>query len=46
MIRDVTIDDADAICDIYNHYIDNTTVTFEEEPVQVETMQKGEFDGN
>jgi L-amino acid N-acyltransferase YncA len=39
MIRDVTIDNANAICQIYNHYIENTTVTFEEEPVSVEVMQ-------
>ena len=39
MIRDVTIDDADAICQIYNHYAEHTTVTFEEEPVSTEVMQ-------
>ena len=33
MIRNVTINDADKICNIYNHYIINTTITFEEEPV-------------
>ena len=39
MIRDVTIDDANAICQIYNHYIKDTAVTFEEAPVSVEEMQ-------
>ena len=30
MIRDATPNDAEAIADIYNHYIRNTVVTFEE----------------
>ena len=38
MIRSVTGDDAKAICDIYNHYVEHTTVTFEEAPVSVEGM--------
>ncbi|WP_052417447.1 GNAT family N-acetyltransferase [Cellvibrio mixtus] len=29
-----------AICDIYNHYIANTLITFEETPVSVADMQK------
>ena len=32
-IRDVLIKDAQDIADIYNYYIENTVVTFEEEPV-------------
>jgi phosphinothricin acetyltransferase len=30
-IRPVTPDDAAAICDIYNHYIRHTTITFEQD---------------
>ena len=30
MIRQTRLDDAHAIADIYNHYIKNTRVTFEE----------------
>ncbi|MGL5081475.1 MAG: GNAT family N-acetyltransferase [Microcoleaceae cyanobacterium] len=33
MIRDVTLQDADAICQVYNYYIKNTVVTFEETEV-------------
>lgn len=33
LIRPVTIDDAEAIARIYNHYILNTIVTFEEQAV-------------
>ena len=39
MIRSATTDDANAICDIYNHYIRNTIVTFEEQPVSIEEMK-------
>ncbi len=39
MIRNAIIDDAKAICDIYNHYVQNTIVTFEEQPVSIEEMQ-------
>ena len=35
MIRPVTLDDAEAIRDIYNHYIENTVITFEQEPISV-----------
>lgn len=38
MIRPVLITDADAICEIYNHYVTETVVTFEEEPVSVSEM--------
>jgi phosphinothricin acetyltransferase len=40
MIRDLRPDDAQAICDIYNHYVLNTTITFEEEAVGVEAMRR------
>ena len=33
MIRPASPDDAAAIAHIYNHYIRNTTITFEEQPV-------------
>ena len=33
MIRSATQQDAEAIAALYNHYVDNTVVTFEEEPV-------------
>jgi phosphinothricin acetyltransferase len=33
MIRAATTADAPAIADIYNHYVVNTIITFEEEPV-------------
>ena len=38
MIRAVELSDANALCEIYNHYIANTVVTFEEEPVVVADM--------
>ena len=38
-IRDVTADDAAQICDIYNHYVHNTAITFEQQPVSVPDMQ-------
>jgi L-amino acid N-acyltransferase YncA len=39
MIRFATVDDAERICVIYNHYIDNSIATFEEESVAVSDMQ-------
>ncbi|GAL34325.1 hypothetical protein JCM19240_1233 [Vibrio maritimus] len=38
MIRNVTAADADAIATIYNHYIVNSTCTFEEEIVSAQQM--------
>ena len=38
MIRKVEIEDAEAITAIYNYYIENTIITFEEELVSVEEM--------
>ncbi|MDR0638851.1 MAG: GNAT family N-acetyltransferase [Spirochaetaceae bacterium] len=40
MIRPVTPEDAQAICGIYNYYVLNTVVTFEEEPVSVAEMKE------
>jgi phosphinothricin acetyltransferase len=39
MIRPVNAEDAAAICGIYNHYIEHTTVTFEEEPLSPAAME-------
>lgn len=39
MIRDIRITDAQEICKIYNYYILNTVVTFEEEAVLAEDMK-------
>lgn len=38
MIRIATVSDAQAICDIYNPYVENTIVSFEETPVDAATM--------
>jgi phosphinothricin acetyltransferase len=38
-IRPVSPRDAASICGIYNYYIENTVITFEEEPVSVESME-------
>ena len=40
MIRHATHHDAAAICEIYNHYILNSSITFEEQPVNVVEMQR------
>lgn len=40
MIRAATIQDATQISDIYNHYIKQTTITFEEQPVASEEMEQ------
>ncbi|MBU2511067.1 GNAT family N-acetyltransferase [bacterium] len=40
MIREVSIKDADQICKIYNHYIENTIVSFEEQPVSTLDMEE------
>ena len=40
MIRDCTDADVPRICDIYNHYIRETVVTFEETPLPVAEMAR------
>jgi L-amino acid N-acyltransferase YncA len=40
MLRAATIEDAAAIAEIYNHYVRNTVITFEEEPVAAKEMQQ------
>lgn len=39
MVRRVRMDDAGAICGIYNHYIEKTVITFEEQVVSVAQME-------
>ena len=38
MIRDVKEDDVAAVADIYNYYVENTVITFEEKPVEAKEM--------
>ena len=38
-IRAATAQDAPAVCAIYNHYVTNTIVTFEEQPVAAREMK-------
>ena len=40
MIRPVSPDDAGAICGIYNYYVENTVITFEETPVLPAEMEQ------
>ena len=39
-IRDAGAEDAKAICDIYNHYIEHTFITFEETLLKVDEMRQ------
>ena len=39
MIRKVELGDAEAICNIYNYYVENTTITFEEKIVSEDEMK-------
>lgn len=38
-IRNVTLNDAKAICEIYNYYVENTAVSFEVQPVSESEMR-------
>lgn len=40
MIRTVEMKDIREICSIYNHYVENTTITFEEEPISISEMEQ------
>ena len=40
MIRDVNMADAAQICSIYNYFVENTVITFELTPVDVDQMTK------
>lgn len=46
MIRIATTADAKAISDIYNYYIKNTIITFEEEPVSYKDMEERIFENS
>lgn len=39
MIRTVKKEDAADICRIYNYYVSNSTITFEEEPIETHEME-------
>ena len=39
-IRNAVVSDASSICQIYNHYVLNTTVTFETSAVATDEMEK------
>ena len=34
-LRDAVADDAGTIADIYNHYVESTVISFEEQPVML-----------
>jgi len=40
MVREMNIKDAAALCAIYNYYIENTIITFEETPLQTAEMEE------
>jgi L-amino acid N-acyltransferase YncA len=40
MVRSATTEDAARICEIYNHYVLHSTITFEEQLVSVEEMKQ------
>lgn len=40
MIREITANDSNAIANIYNYYITNTFITFEESPVDDSTIKE------
>lgn len=40
LLRSARDDDADPIAAIYNYYVENAAVTFEEEPVSIAEMQR------
>ncbi|MDR1566369.1 MAG: GNAT family N-acetyltransferase [Treponema sp.] len=40
MIRPVKLSDAEEICGIYNYYIENTVITFEETPLPAREMEE------
>jgi phosphinothricin acetyltransferase len=40
MVRSVTTEDAARICEIYNHYVLHSTITFEDQPVSVDEMKQ------
>jgi phosphinothricin acetyltransferase len=43
LIRSVTPEDVVSICDIYNHYIENSAISFEYQAVSIDEMRKRIF---
>lgn len=43
-IRQTVLSDAERICEIYNHYVNNTVISFEVTPVFPEEMERRIFD--
>ena len=39
-IRDARIGDSARICEIYNYYVESTDISFEEEPVSRQEMER------
>ncbi len=39
-IRDVRVEDSARICEIYNYYVESTSISFEEEPVPQQEMAR------
>jgi len=39
VIRDITPEDAAQVCNIYNYYIENTPISFEENTISINEMQ-------
>jgi len=39
-VRDVSAGDSARICEIYNHYVESTNISFEEEPVSRQEMER------
>ena len=39
-IRSVSVDDAESICSVYNYYVENTIISFEEDLVNQNEMKK------
>ncbi len=44
MLRAVSPQDANQLAEIYNYYILNTTVSFEEQPISIQDMEKRIFE--
>jgi L-amino acid N-acyltransferase YncA len=40
MVRSATTEDAARICEIYNHYVLHSTISFEDHPVSVDEMKQ------
>ncbi|MEE9444632.1 MAG: N-acetyltransferase family protein [Cocleimonas sp.] len=40
MIRPVSLQDAKGLCEIYNHYVENTAISFEEDTISTGEMEQ------